>query len=151
MFVELVPLLRDRTVLITVASIDGKLKVNLIPAKAKEGEDQALTTPLSFTGSAEELDAELGSHLASYVHSHVELRNTLAEVKAEMDAAAKAARQKVKTTQAASKSDPTTKHEEPVQPSIGADTETTPSLFAAQTQSAEPTSAAKEEGGKRTP
>ena len=151
MFVELVPLLKDRTALITVASIDGKLKVNLIPAKAKEGEDQALTTPLSFTGSAEELDAELGSHLASYVHSHVELRNTLTEVKAEMDAAAKAARQKVKTTQAASKSDPATTHEEPVQPSAGAATETTPSLFAAHTQSAEPASAVKEEGGKTTP
>ena len=35
MFVELAPLLKDRTVLITVASIDGKLKVNLIPTKAK--------------------------------------------------------------------------------------------------------------------
>ena len=150
MFVELVQLLKDRTVLITVASIDGKHKVNLIPAKAKEGEDQALTTPLSFTGSAEELDAELGSHLASYVHSHVELRNTLAEVKAEMDAAARAARQKGKTPQPASKSDQTTKHEEPVQPS-GADTETTPSLFAAQAQSAEPASAVKEEGGRTTP
>ena len=149
MFVELIPLLKDRTVLITVASIDGKLKVNLIPAKAKEGEEQALTTPLSFTGSAEELDAELGGHLASYVHSHVELRNTLAEVKAEMDAAARAARQKVKTTQAASKSDPATKHEEPVQPSAD-DTETTPSLFAAQPQNAEPASAVKE-GGKTTP
>jgi PRTRC genetic system protein E len=149
-FVELVPLLKDRTVLITVASIDGKLKVNLIPAKTKEGEEQALTTPLSFTGSAEELDAELGSHLASYVHSHVELHNTLAEAKAEMDAAAKAARQKVKTTQAVSKSDPATKHKEPVQPS-GADTETTPSLFATQTQSAESASAVKEEGGKTTP
>lgn len=90
MFVELVPLLKDRTLLITVAGIDGKLKVNLIPTKAKEGEEQALTTPLSFTGSAEELDAELGSHLASYVESHLELRNTLAEAKAEMDAAAKA-------------------------------------------------------------
>jgi PRTRC genetic system protein E len=103
-FVELVPLLKDRTVLMTVASIDGKLKVNLIPTKTKEGEQEALTTPLSFTGSAEELDAELGGHFASYVHSHVELHNTLAEAKAEMDAAAKAARQRVKTTQQAPKS-----------------------------------------------
>jgi PRTRC genetic system protein E len=150
-FVELVPLLKDRTVLITVTSIDGKLKVNLIPTKAKDGEEQALTTPLSFTGSAEELDAELGTHLASYVHSHVELRNTLAEAKAEMDAAARATRQKVKTTQPAPKPDPSNKHEEPVPPS-GADAETTPSLFAAQPQSAEPAPAAKEEGGgKPTP
>lgn len=150
MFVELVPLLKDRTVLITVASIDGKLKVNVIPTKAKEGEQEALTTPLTFTGSAEELDAELSGHLASFVHSHVELRNTLAEAKAEMEAAAKAARQKAKSTQPASKSDPVTKHEEPVQVS-GADAETTPSLFAAQVESTESASAAKEEGGKTTP
>ena len=150
MFVELAPLLKNRTPLITVAKVDEKLKVNVIPAKAKEGEDQALTTPLSFTGSAEELDTELGRLLASYVHSHMELRNTLAEAKAEMDAAAKAARQKVKTTQPAPKSDPVTKHEEPV-PLTGADTETTPSLFAGQPQSKEPAPTAKEEGGKTTP
>ena len=146
MFVELVPLLNDRTLLITIATIGGKLKVNLIPAKAKEGEEQALTTPLSFTGSAEELDAELGSHLATYVQSHMELRNTLAEAKAEMDAAAKVARRKVKTTQPAPQPDPVTKHEEPV-PLTGADTETTPSLFAGQPQSTESAPTTKEEGG----
>jgi PRTRC genetic system protein E len=149
-FVELAPLLKDRTVLITVASIDGKLKVNLIPTKAKEGEQEALTTPLSFTGSAEELDAELGSHLASYVHCHIELRNTLAEAKAEMDAAAKAARQKAKTTQPTSKPDPANKQEEPVPPS-GADTETTPSLFAMRPQSTEPALTPDERGGTTTP
>jgi PRTRC genetic system protein E len=68
-FVELMPLLKDRTLLITVARLDEKLKVNVIPARVKETEDQELTTPLSFTGSAEELDAELGKHLASYVDS----------------------------------------------------------------------------------
>ncbi len=150
MFVELVPLLKDRTVLITVASIDGKLKVNVIPTKAKEGEQEALTTPLSFTGSAEELDAELGGHLASYVHSHVELRNTLAEAKAEMDAAAKAARQKVKTPQPAPKPDSASKNEESVSTS-GADTETTPSLFAGQPQSTEPALTSNEGGGTTTP
>ena len=145
MFIELVPLVKDRTVLITVASIDGKLKVNLIPAKAKEGEEQALTTPLSFTGSAEELDAELGSHLASYVHSHVELRNTLAEVKAEMDAAAKAARQKVKT-QPASKSDPPKNNEESPH-STKSEPDITPSLFAGHSQTVEPAPEAKAVGG----
>jgi PRTRC genetic system protein E len=105
-FVELMPLLKDRTLLITIARVDEKLKVNVIPAKIKEGEEHALTTPLSFTGSAEELDSELGRHLVSYVDSHLALGNTLAEAKAEMNAAAKAARQKVKTTQQASKADP---------------------------------------------
>ena len=150
MFVELMPLLKRRTVLITVARVDEKVKVNVIPAKVKEGEEQALTTPLSYTGSPEELDAELGRHLASYVDSHLMLGNTLAEAKAEMDAAAKAARQKVKTTQQASKPDPAvTKKEEPPRPTAPSADET-PSLFAAQ-QSAEPTTQVPgEEGGKAT-
>jgi len=96
MFVELMPLLQQRTLLITVARIDEKLKLNVIPAKAKEGEDEALTTPLSYTGSPEELDRELGQHLASYVDSHLALGSTLAEAKAALDATAKAARQKAK-------------------------------------------------------
>jgi hypothetical protein len=50
MFVELMPLLKQRTLLITVARVDEKLMVNVIPAKVKEGEDHALTTALSFTG-----------------------------------------------------------------------------------------------------
>ena len=150
MFVELAPLLKDRTVLIAVASIDGKLKVNVIPAKAKEGEEQALTTALSFTGSAEELDAELGGHLAGYVQSHLELRNTLAEAKAEMDAAAKAARQRVKTPQQTAKSDTPIKKDETSSPS-GAETDATPSLFAPQPQSPAPEPHVKEEGGQTTP
>jgi len=150
MFVELMPMLKQRTLLITVACLDEKLKVNVIPSKLKENEDRALTTPLSFTGSAEELDSELGRHLASYVDSHLALGSTLAEAKAEMDAAAKAARQKVKATQQASKPDPavTKKDESPGRTAPAADT--TPSLFAAQ-QNAEPTTqAAGEEGGKAT-
>lgn len=151
MFVELMPLLQERTLLITVARVDEKVRVNVIPAKVKEGEDHALTTPLSFTGSAEELDSELGRHLASYVDSHLALGSTLAEAKAEMDAAAKAARQKVKTTQQAPKPDPAiAKKDESSGPTAPA-VDTTPSLFAAQ-QNAEPTTqAAEEEGGNATP
>jgi PRTRC genetic system protein E len=51
-FVELMPMLKERTLLITVARLGEKLKVNVIPAKAEEGEDQALTTPLSYTALA---------------------------------------------------------------------------------------------------
>ena len=43
MFVEL-SLLKERILLITVARIDEKVKVNVIPARVKEAEDQALTT-----------------------------------------------------------------------------------------------------------
>ena len=134
LFIELMPLLKQRTLLITVARIDEKLKVNIIPAKAKEGEDEALTTPLSYTGSPEELDRELGRHLASYVDSHLALGSTLAEAKAEMDAAAKAARQKAKTAQQAPKPDTGAKKEESATPVV-APADTTPSLFPAQTQS----------------
>ncbi len=136
MFVELVPLLKLRTLIITVAIVDEKLKVNVIPAKAKEGEDQALTSPLCFTGSAEELDAELGKQLVSYVEAHLGLTSTLAEAKVLMEAAAKAARQRVKVSPA-TKADPSaTKKEDPATP-VTAAVETTPSLFTKQ-QAEEP-------------
>jgi hypothetical protein len=35
-FVELVPLLKERTLLITVAKVDEKVKVNVIPAKVNQ-------------------------------------------------------------------------------------------------------------------
>jgi PRTRC genetic system protein E len=91
-FIELVPMLAGRTVMITVAREDDKaIRVCIIPKKAKDDENPALTTPLSYTGTPEELDAELGKHLASYVECHTQLGSTLAQAKAEMDAAAKAA------------------------------------------------------------
>ena len=108
-----------------------------LSTRAKEGEEQALTTPLSYTGSPEELDAELGKHLASYVDCHVQLGSTLAEAKAEMDAAAKAARQKAKTTHQTSKSDPAPPKQETTAATATVP-ETTPSLFASQHLGAEP-------------
>jgi PRTRC genetic system protein E len=82
--------------------------VNVIPAKAKDGEDLALTTPLGYAGSAEELDRELGKHLPAMLSPISCSENTLAESKAEMDAAAKAARQKARTAQQSAKSDSST-------------------------------------------
>ena len=94
MFVELMPLLAGRTVLITVArEEENVVRVNFIPRKMKEDENPALTTPLSYTGTPEELDAELGKHLASYVECHTQLGSTLAQAKSEMEAAAKAAQE----------------------------------------------------------
>jgi hypothetical protein len=49
---------------------------------------------LSFTGTAEELEAELGPTLVSYTGSHLQLKSTLENAQAEMDAAAKAAKVK---------------------------------------------------------
>jgi PRTRC genetic system protein E len=92
MFRQLVPLLRIRSVLLTVTSLeDDQIRVNVIPKKLKEGENSALTTPMSFTGTAAELDEQLPDSIVSFVASHLELKNTLARAKEEMDAAAKAA------------------------------------------------------------
>jgi len=97
-FVELMPLLAGRTVMITVARLDDHtLRVNVIPTtKSGENENPALTTPLSYTGTPEELDGELAKQLASYVECHRELGSTLAQAKAEMDAAAKAAQEEAR-------------------------------------------------------
>jgi len=95
-FIELMPLLAGRTVLITVAKVDDKtLRVNVIP-HGKADENPALTTPLTYTGSPEELDAELGKHLAGYVQTHQQTASTLAEAKATMEASAKAAQEEAK-------------------------------------------------------
>src|SRR5271166_5523806 len=109
MFVELMPLLAGRTVLITVAKVDDKtLRVNVIPALAKGDENPALTTPLTCTGPPEELDAELGKHLAGYVQTHQQTASTLDEAKATMEAAAKAAQEEAKRKKTTVKSPPTT-------------------------------------------
>ncbi len=97
MFVELMPMLAGRTVMITVAREDEKtVRVCVIPKKAREDENPGLATPLSYTGTPEELDAELGKHLAGYVECHTQLGSTLAQAKAEMDAAAKAAQEEAR-------------------------------------------------------
>jgi len=93
-FVELMPVLAGRTVMITVARVGERtLRVHVIPTKTCDTDNAALTTPLSYTGTPEELDRELGQQLAGYVEAHQQLGSTLAQAKAEMDAAAKAARE----------------------------------------------------------
>jgi PRTRC genetic system protein E len=96
-FVELMPLLAGRTVMIIVArENDTTLRVNIVPKQTTEDDNPALTTPLSYTGIPEELDAELGKHLASYVECHIQLGSTLAQAKFEMEAAAKAAQEEAR-------------------------------------------------------
>jgi PRTRC genetic system protein E len=104
MFQQLVPLLRQRSVLLTVTALeDDQIRVNVIPKKLKEGENSALTTPMSFTGTAVELDEQLPNAIASFVASHLELKNTLARAKEEMDAAAKAAQEEARSKTKSSK------------------------------------------------
>ena len=92
MFKELAPYLRQRAVLLTVTHLgEDRIRVNVMPKKLKDGENAALTTPLSVSGTAEELDRELPSALVSFVSAHLQLKNSLENAKAEMDAAAKTA------------------------------------------------------------
>ena len=65
--------------------------MNIVPQKLKDGDNAALTTPLTVTGTAEELDRDLPATVVNFVAAHLELKNTLDRAKAEMDAAAKAA------------------------------------------------------------
>jgi len=92
MFKELAPYLRQRAVLLTVTHLEeDQFRVNVIPQKLKDGENAALTTPLTVSGTAEDLDRDLPATLVDFVASHLQLRNTLDRAKSEMDAAAKAA------------------------------------------------------------
>jgi PRTRC genetic system protein E len=92
MFKELLPVLRDRAVLLTVTLVEtDQIRVNVVPKKLKDGDNDALTTPLSVTGTAEDLDAELSSTIVGFVGSHLQMKNTLEKAKAEMDAASKTA------------------------------------------------------------
>jgi PRTRC genetic system protein E len=126
MFQQLVQLLRQRSVLLTVTSLeDDQIRVNVIPKKLKEGENSALTTPMSFTGTAAELDEQLPDAIVSFVASHLELKNTLARAKEEMDTAAKAAQEEARnkaknnmktSSQPARKAEPAAKEEPKKEP-----------------------------------
>jgi len=93
MFKELGPLLRQRSVVMILTRLeDDSIRVNVIPRKLNESENDALTTPLSVAGTVEDLDAELSSALVQFVGAHLELKNTLESAKEQMAAAAKAAK-----------------------------------------------------------
>ena len=149
MFVELMPLLAGRTVMITVARVDDRtLRVNVIPTKTVENENAALTTPLSYTGTPEELDGELGKQVAGYVEAHQQLGSTLAQVKEEMDAAAKAAQEEAKRKAAERNKKPSdTKSEMPATP-VSQSSSPPPGASMTLFPATETTAAAESSGGE---
>jgi PRTRC genetic system protein E len=117
MFMELMPLLRRRRLLLTISLVEGDaIRATVVPQKSSETEDNAITTPLAITGTAEELDRELPQQLVEFVGAHLQLQSTLATAKAEMDAAAKAAREEArkKTTAKPTTATPATIAPKPV-------------------------------------
>lgn len=97
MFQELMPLLAQRILLITVSRVsDEQISVNIIPKPLKSGQQEdgaALTTPMGITGTPKELDEELPRQLVEFVETHLGLSSTLKSAKEQMEAAAKAARE----------------------------------------------------------
>jgi PRTRC genetic system protein E len=92
-FTELMPLLKQRAVMMTISDVgEGLLRINIIPRKIEAGSDEntALTSPLCITGSADELDRELPSQLASFTESILKTATNLEEVKDQHAAAVKA-------------------------------------------------------------
>jgi len=97
MFTELVPLLKQRQIVMIVSCLDnGLLRVNVIPKKRDQevGDNPALAEPLSFTGSPDELDRELPAQLTTFTESVIKTGSNLDELRAEHAAAIKASRTK---------------------------------------------------------
>jgi len=93
MFTELMPLLKQRVLMLTISRVDDELiLVNVIPKKLDKDHDEnsALTLPLSFTGKPEELDQELPGQLAAYTESVIKTGSNLDDLKTQHAAAIKA-------------------------------------------------------------
>lgn len=78
---------------IIVPADEGRIAVTLTP-KLGEKADPTLARPMSFVGTAEELDAEWGNLIGGLATARRSLAEQLAAVQAEMDAAKKAATKK---------------------------------------------------------
>jgi len=146
MFVELLPILRNRPLMLTLALVGEKaIQVNVIPKRQKEGDsgDNALTTPLTVTGTPDELDREFASQLVGFSDAFVRLGSNLSEIEAahasavkaveaerkkEIESKRKGAISKPASTTAETKPGPVVKDGKPV---FGTKTGTveTPSLF----------------------
>lgn len=100
MFEELMPLLAQRVLVVTLSRVSTEeICANVIPKPLKsdqQDDDAALTTPLSVTGTPKELDEQLPRQLLEFVETHLGLSSTLNSAKEQMEAAARAAREAAK-------------------------------------------------------
>ena len=146
MFTELMPLLRKRRLLLTVSLVVGDtIRATIVPQKASDTEDNALTTPLAITGTAEELDRDLPPQLVEFIGAHLQLQSTLVSAKAEMDAAAKAVREEARKKTSKSSTTAAPAPATPAAVPVAKEPEA-PSLFASE-EHIETTAAKQEEEG----
>ena len=95
MFVELLPILKNRPVMLTLALVGDKaIRVNVIPKRLKDSDsgDDALTTPLTVTGTPDELDREFAGQLVGFTDAFVKLGSNLSEIEAAHATAVKGGR-----------------------------------------------------------
>ena len=95
MFTELLPILRNRTVLLTISVVNNDvLRVNVIPRRTTDKEsdaaDIALSAPLTVTARAEELDRDFARQIATFSGSFETTAMNLQEIESAHAAAVKA-------------------------------------------------------------
>lgn len=93
MFTELLPILRNRALMITIGLVNEQaIRVHVIPKRLKNDDsgDSALTSPLTVTGTAEELDRDFAAQLVGFTNSFVRLGSNLSEIEASHATAVKA-------------------------------------------------------------
>ena len=93
MFTELMPLLKQRILILTISRVDDDLIcVSVIPKKREDAVDEnvALTTPLALTGKPEELDRDLPGQLSGFADLVIKTGSNFEQLKAEHAAAVKA-------------------------------------------------------------
>lgn len=144
MFRELLPLVKQRLVMLSIRHLeDDRLQVSVIPKVLKEGENAALTTPLSVTATAEELDAELPQAIVGFVAGHLSLQMALDHAKAEMDAAARKAKEEARAKSKTTPSRPAVEQAKPAAPPAATAAAPPPGLFDAASSSPAQTAAAE--------
>jgi PRTRC genetic system protein E len=168
MFVELLPILKNRPVMLTLALTGNEaIRVNVMPKRLKDNDsgDDALTTPLTVTGTPDELDREFAGQLVRFTDTFVKLGSNLAEIEAahatavktveaekkkEIESKRRASFSKTAPATADAKPGPVMKDGKPV---FGTKTATgeTPSLFAAQAEPAFRSNPAVETAAVRLP
>ena len=96
MFTELLPVLKDRMVTLIIARLDETLlRVIVVPQRKSDKEnnaaENALSMPLTVTGTAEELDRELAHQMRSFSGSYERAACNIREIENAHAAAVKAA------------------------------------------------------------
>jgi len=99
-FQELIPLLNNATLVITMSGSAEALTLNVIPKPIDDKADAGLKTALTVTATAAELDAGLPEALSSYTASYLSMAESIANAQAQMAEAEKEIKSASATKQA---------------------------------------------------